>query len=64
MGHGVAQITAQAGYEVVAVEMKQEFLDTGMKRISGSLGKVIAKDVQKGKFASEVCYSFLVSMLY
>ena len=49
MGHGIAQITAQAGYQVLAIENNQEALNTGMKRIEGSLTKMISKDVQKGK---------------
>jgi 3-hydroxyacyl-CoA dehydrogenase len=53
MGHGVAQTVAQAGYEVVAVESSNQILDTGMKRINDSLQKIIAKDVAKGKYASE-----------
>eukprot|EP01039_Chlorochromonas_danica_P010162 gene10162-11246_t len=53
MGHGVAQVAAQAGFQVVAVESKQEALDTGIKRIHNSLSKVIAKDVKNGKIASE-----------
>lgn len=32
MGHGVAQIAAQSGFQVLAVETKQEALDVGMKR--------------------------------
>ncbi|RYG64822.1 3-hydroxybutyryl-CoA dehydrogenase [archaeon] len=74
MGHGIAQVAAQSGFQVVAVETKQEALDAGMKRygitysiltsnivfpllhfrISGSLSKVIAKDVKTGKIKSEV----------
>lgn len=53
MGHGVAQVTAMAGYNVLAVEAKPEALDSGMKRIRGSLEKVISKDVTKGKYTSE-----------
>lgn len=56
MGHGVAQVTAQAGYQVIGIESKQDALDIGFKRIETSLGKVISKDVQKGKYASEVTF--------
>ena len=48
MGHGVAQVTSQAGYEVIAIETSKEALETGMTRIQGSLGKVIARSVKKG----------------
>ncbi len=54
MGHGVAQVTAQAGYDVLAIEMNQTALDSGMKRINNSLSKVISKDVAKGKYTEEV----------
>ena len=53
MGHGVAQVTAQAGYNVVAIELQPAALDAGLQRIKGSLNKVIAKDVTKGKYKSE-----------
>jgi 3-hydroxyacyl-CoA dehydrogenase len=33
----------------LAVETSDDDLKTGMKRIEGSLGKMIAKDIQKGK---------------
>lgn len=48
MGHGVAQMTAAAGYDVVGVEMQQEALDVGVKRIEGSLQKVASRKVKKG----------------
>lgn len=48
MGHGVAQVVAQAGFQVIAIESNVNALNTGMKRIEGSLGKVITKDVSKG----------------
>jgi hypothetical protein len=32
MGHGVAQVTAAAGYEVLAIEAKDDALKAGMKR--------------------------------
>ncbi len=34
MGHGVAQIAAQAGFQVLAIETNQAALDVGMKRYS------------------------------
>jgi len=48
MGHGVAQVAAMAGYNVVGIEMQQGALDTGMKRIESSLGKMVARNVSKG----------------
>ena len=32
MGHGVAQVTAAAGFQVLAIEAKPEALAVGMKR--------------------------------
>ena len=50
MGHGVAQVAAMAGYEVVGIEMQQTALDTGIKRIESSLGKVVKRNVTKGVY--------------
>jgi 3-hydroxyacyl-CoA dehydrogenase len=49
MGHGVAQVSAMAGYEVVGIESNDAALTAGITRIHDSLGKVIGKDVKKGK---------------
>ena len=49
MGHGIAQVAAEKGFAVVAVETEQRFLDGGMKRIEGSVQKIAAKAVKKGK---------------
>jgi 3-hydroxyacyl-CoA dehydrogenase len=32
MGHGIAQVVAQAGFQVVAVESSPDALKTGLKR--------------------------------
>jgi len=53
MGHGIAQVSAQAGYDVVAVEMEQTFLDKGIGRIRKSLDKMGEKLVKKGKATEE-----------
>ena len=46
MGHGIAQVAAQvAKYEVALRDIKQEFLDNGMKMITGSLRKFVEKGV-------------------
>jgi 3-hydroxybutyryl-CoA dehydrogenase len=45
MGHGIAQICAQAGWEVVSVEVDQGALDKGVAKIE----KQLAKAVDKGK---------------
>src|SRR5687768_13026909 len=43
MGHGIAQICAQAGWDVVVREVDQEKLDEGIGRIEGQLGKAVEK---------------------
>jgi 3-hydroxybutyryl-CoA dehydrogenase len=50
MGHGIAQVAAQvAKYEVSLRDVRQEFLDKGMKMVQGSLQKF----VDKGKISEE-----------
>jgi len=49
MGHGIVQIAAQGGAQVVAVEAQQAFLDKGLARIDKSVRKLAQKLVQKGK---------------
>jgi 3-hydroxybutyryl-CoA dehydrogenase len=49
MGSGIAQISAQAGYNTVVVEVEQKFLDKGMTGIDKSLGKF----VEKGKMSAD-----------
>lgn len=50
MGHGIAQMASQVGgYEVTLLDVKQEFVDRGMKMISDSL----AKFVERGKLTKD-----------
>jgi 3-hydroxyacyl-CoA dehydrogenase len=53
MGHGIVQVAAQGGCEVVAVETQQEFLDKGLGRIEKSVNKLAQKAVEKGKATAE-----------
>jgi 3-hydroxybutyryl-CoA dehydrogenase len=43
MGNGIVQVVAQAGYETVMVDVKQEFVDRGMEAIKGSLARFVKK---------------------
>ncbi len=43
MGAGIAQVSACAGYEVVMIDISQEYVDRGMDTISSSLGKLVSK---------------------
>lgn len=49
MGHGIAQVAAAGGHEVTCVEANLDALEAGLKRIEGSLKKL----VEKGKLPSE-----------
>jgi len=49
MGHGIAQVSAQNGFDVIAIESDQKFLTSGMARITTSLTKIGEKQVEKGK---------------
>lgn len=53
MGHGIVQVAAQAGFEVVAVESAQEYLDKGLARIEKSLAKLAQKSVERKKATEE-----------
>jgi 3-hydroxybutyryl-CoA dehydrogenase len=43
MGCGIAQVAAQAGYEVVLQNRKQESVDRGLKRVRGSIERLVSK---------------------
>lgn len=44
MGHGIAQVSAATGYEVMMRDIKEEFLENGMDGIKRSLSKGVEKD--------------------
>lgn len=43
MGHGIAQVSAMAGYTVTLRDIEQSFLDKAMDKIKWSLGKLVEK---------------------
>ena len=49
MGHGIALVSAKAGYQVVLHDIKDEFVKKGMN----SIEKFLGKSVEKGKMTSE-----------
>jgi 3-hydroxybutyryl-CoA dehydrogenase len=49
MGNGIAQICAQAGYEVALRDIEQRFVDGGMNTIKKNLGR----DAEKGKITQD-----------
>jgi len=63
MGHGIAQVAAEKGFNVVAVELEDKFLAGGMSRIEGSVQKLAAKAVKKGKMSEEDGKSHVASTL-
>ena len=50
MGHGIAQVTAMAGYDTVLTDASAEVLDRGLEKIGANLDQ----GVEKGKVSSEV----------
>jgi 3-hydroxybutyryl-CoA dehydrogenase len=50
MGHGIAQVASQVGgYDVAMLDVKQEFVDRGMKMVADS----VSKFVEKGKLTRD-----------
>ena len=49
MGNGIAQVAAQAGYQVVMRDIEDRFVENGLKAIE----KFLAKSVEKGKMTEE-----------
>ncbi len=43
MGNGIAQVAACAGYDVVMVDIKDEYVEKGLGTIQFSLGKLVSK---------------------
>jgi 3-hydroxybutyryl-CoA dehydrogenase len=48
MGNGIAQVAAASGLNVIMNDIKQEFVDKGLKTITG----VLARSVEKGKMTA------------
>jgi enoyl-CoA hydratase/3-hydroxyacyl-CoA dehydrogenase len=44
MGHGIAQVSAMAGYNVVLRDIEQQFLDKAIEKIKWSLDKLVSKE--------------------
>jgi 3-hydroxybutyryl-CoA dehydrogenase len=43
MGNGIAQVSAQAGYDVTMSDIKDEFIKKGLAAIDNSLGRMVKK---------------------
>jgi 3-hydroxybutyryl-CoA dehydrogenase len=48
MGNGIAQVAAASGLAVIMNDVKQEFVDKGLKTIGG----ILARNVEKGKMTA------------
>ncbi len=44
MGNGIAQVAACAGYSVVMIDIKQEYVEAGIAAIEKSLARLVAKE--------------------
>ena len=54
MGHGITQVSAQAGYDVVVTETSQEKLDAGIAKITKQLGRAVEKGKMEQSAADEI----------
>jgi 3-hydroxybutyryl-CoA dehydrogenase len=53
MGSGIAQVAAQAGYDVVVLEAEQKALDKGFAGIDASLSKFVERGPEKGGITAQ-----------
>ncbi len=44
MGHGIAQVSATAGYNVVLRDIEQGFLDKAMEKVKWSIDKLVSTE--------------------
>jgi len=63
MGHGIAQVAAEKGFQVFAIESESRFLESGMARIEGSVKKLAGKAVSKGKMSEEAAAASVAETL-
>src|SRR3954454_236052 len=54
MGHGIAQVAAQAGYQVVAREVDDEHVRKGVGKIEKQLGRAVEKGKLEQSAADEI----------
>jgi 3-hydroxybutyryl-CoA dehydrogenase len=54
MGHGITQVSAQSGYDVVVREVDQGILDKGLGKIEKQLGRAVEKGRMEQSEADEV----------
>ena len=61
MGNGIAQVAACAGYSVVMIDIKQEYLEAGLAAIEKSLARLVAKERMTQTDADEALAQVAVS---
>jgi len=54
MGHGIAQVSAMSGYNVVLRDVEQQFLDKAMEKIKWSLDKLVSKQKLSQQDANDI----------
>lgn len=54
MGHGITQVSAEAGYDVVVTESSQDRLDAGINKITKQLGRAVEKGKIEQSAADEI----------
>jgi enoyl-CoA hydratase/3-hydroxyacyl-CoA dehydrogenase len=62
MGHGIAQVSAMSGYNVVLRDIEQEFLDKAMGKIKWSLDKLVSKEKISQSQADDI-YSRIIPIV-
>jgi len=54
MGHGIAQVSAMAGYNVILRDIEQKFLDKAMEKVKWSFDKLVSKEKLTQDQADEI----------
>ena len=53
MGHGIAQVAAQSGLQVVLIDVAEDVLETGVKKIGKGLDRLVSKEKITGEQRDE-----------
>lgn len=64
MGAGIAQVFAQAGYDVKLNDIKQEFVDQGIETMKNGLNRQVAKERMKQSDVDEILSRITPSISY
>jgi len=63
MGHGVAQLCAEAGYNVVVCDLQDDNLNKGLAAIEKSLTSAAARNVKRGKMDEDAAQEHMTNSL-